>query len=67
VDFAEAAIERTKTKNFVNAEFIIADVESFCPTRKYDIIVFAESLYYMKNQILILKRYKEYLKENGTN
>jgi 2-polyprenyl-3-methyl-5-hydroxy-6-metoxy-1,4-benzoquinol methylase len=51
--------------NDKNASFICTDLNDYSTTEKYDAIVFNEVLYYIRDPIKILKKYENYLEDNG--
>lgn len=64
IDLSEVAINKTtKTEKSV---FVCADMESYNPSNKpFTVIVLNEVLYYSKNPLNLLKRYKQYLEKDG--
>jgi predicted TPR repeat methyltransferase len=72
VDISKVAIEKARLRSSLNRrshknDYIVADILSFVPRQKYDVIVFGDSLYYLPfSQIpSILQRYSGYLTESG--
>jgi SAM-dependent methyltransferase len=73
VDISEVAINQARIECRENPDknsrnyFVISDISKYMPDRKYDVILFRESLYYI-NQFLIpkiLEKYRKYLSESG--
>ena len=64
IDLSEVAIKRIqKTEKSL---FLSADMEKYVPTKKsFSMIVLNEVLYYSKNPLALLKRYTQYLAEDG--
>lgn len=63
VDFSGAALTSiTVNEKVSKAE---ADICIFNPPKKFDTIIFNESLYYVKNPLQVLKRYFDFLTPNG--
>lgn len=56
VDFSVVSIDKAKSKNFPNSEFVAADAISYLPDGNFDVIVFNEAFYYIhdseKNNVL---------------
>ena len=65
VDYADAAIERARSKGLRNCEFISADLRAFRPREKFSVIIFNESLYYLENAVSLLRSLEVHLSENG--
>ena len=67
VDFSRVSINLAKNKNLGNAEFITADLHSYRPDKKFDVIVFNEAFYYIHNSEKknVLNTMKSCLKEKG--
>lgn len=63
IDISEKAIEIAVNKH--GGKYYKANVESYVPRKKYDIILFNESLYYFSNAKATVERYKKYLKNKG--
>ena len=65
VDLSKIAIDQASLEHFNKATFVCADIESFEPPQKFDMIIFNESLYYLNKPLNILSRYSGYLSNNG--
>ena len=72
VDISEIAIQKALSRSKKNHrqeknEYVCYDISSFVPRKRYDIILFRESIFYLpKNKITdVLKRYSNYLKKSG--
>jgi SAM-dependent methyltransferase len=66
VDFAASAIATAKTRTGLpNCEFFAADGERFEPTRRYDTLIFNESLYLFNEPDRLLRRYRSQLEPGG--
>lgn len=63
IDFSPEAISKIKMTNKIKAS--AADITTYVPDRKFDTIIFNESLYYTKNPLTHLARYFEYLNPDG--
>ena len=73
VDISEVAIENAvimcqsdsvrKSRN----NFVVGDIERYTPDRKYNVILFKESLYYVNRfrRRKVLNKYHRYLKKDG--
>jgi len=64
VDLSIEAIKLAKNQ-YVNVEFEEQDLEIYQPSGKVDIVVFNESLYYIKRPLVLLARLESYLNEKG--
>jgi trans-aconitate methyltransferase len=67
MDFSKVSIEKAKLKKFPNSNFITADIHSYTPKRKYDVIIFNEAFYYVQDSEKenVLNRFLTYLEDNG--
>lgn len=67
IDYSDVSVEKAKEKNFENAEFECADIHTFVPKRKFDIIVFNEVFYYVheKERDTVLQRMIDHLEDDG--
>ncbi|MBK8576195.1 MAG: glycosyltransferase [Elusimicrobia bacterium] len=66
VDTNERGISLANTRGNENTEFVLSPADRFKPKRTFDVIVFNESLYYMKNPLAILEKYKPFLEKMGS-
>jgi 2-polyprenyl-3-methyl-5-hydroxy-6-metoxy-1,4-benzoquinol methylase len=58
IDVSESAIAQAK-KNVNGARFQVSSLENFYPKRRYDVVVCAEILYYIKDHEKAIKRLQE--------
>ncbi len=65
IDLSEAAIEKARQSNIQGAEFAVADVTAFKTSQPFDVIVFNEVLYYLRNPEEYLRRFARYLAPGG--
>ncbi|HYO14989.1 MAG TPA: class I SAM-dependent methyltransferase [Thermoanaerobaculia bacterium] len=65
IDLSEAAIEQAAGRQDERTVFQAADAETFTPQGKWDAIVFNECVYYFKDPIGTVERYKRYLEDGG--
>lgn len=65
IDLSEAAVTQADQLHLVNATFIAADANCYEPSQTFDIIVFNESLWYLKNPGDQVKRYQRFLTPGG--
>ncbi len=65
IDMNEEGIRLAKRRENDNTEFILVPAELYKPRRTFDVLVFNESLYYMKNPLSILEKYKSFLAKDG--
>ena len=65
VDISSEAIERAEARADARHEFFVAGIESFVPSRKFNVILFQECLCYFPRPVEIMRRYADYLKSNG--
>lgn len=67
MDFSSVSIKSATRLNLKNAEFLCADIHSFVPNQKFDVIVFNEVFYYIheSEKEKVLKRMIDNLKVDG--
>ena len=65
VDLSEVAIECARREVKDVGTFVAADVATFAPSRRFDVIVFNEVLYYFADPGDILRRYASALENGG--
>jgi 2-polyprenyl-3-methyl-5-hydroxy-6-metoxy-1,4-benzoquinol methylase len=65
IDLSEAAIEQAVGRRDERTFFRAADAEAFTPEGKWDAIVFNECVYYFKDPIGTVERYKRFLEDGG--
>lgn len=65
VDISHTAIERARARADDRTTFTCADVASFAPERRFDIIVFNEVLYYLSDPVRVMRHYERFLEPNG--
>jgi SAM-dependent methyltransferase len=72
VDISESAIQRALARSERNCreeknEYVCADISLYAPKKRYDIILFRESIFYIPKSKIggVLDRYRDYLKETG--
>lgn len=65
VDFSEHAIKSASKMASAKTEFVCADAREFEPTRKYDVLIFSESLNCMNGPLEVIERYKSRLNPDG--
>ena len=67
VDFSDVSIKKAKERNFENAEFLTADIHTFTPKRKFDVIIFNEAFYYVheSEKQNVLDRMLSHLTDDG--
>ncbi len=67
MDFSSVSIKNATQLKLQNAEFICADIHTFAPDKKFDVIVFNEVFYYIheSEKKKVLNRMMERLNPNG--
>lgn len=72
VDISQVAVEQAigqagKVNLTGKTEFVESDISEYTPSKKYNIILFRESLYYISTKMIpgLLQKYAPYLQENG--
>lgn len=70
VDISESAIQRaiTRSKNNLREEkneYFCEDISNYVPRKRYDVILFRESIFYISKIKGVLDRYCNYLKVDG--
>ncbi len=49
MDFSDVSIQKAKARKFPKAEFVTADIHTYVPNQKFDVIIFNEAFYYIHN------------------
>jgi SAM-dependent methyltransferase len=65
VDISDVAIEKLRPYNNHCTDFSQGDGDVYDPVGHFDVIVFNESLFYLRDPVRSLKRYAEALKPGG--
>ncbi len=65
VDFSAVAIEKAKTIGGNHFSYEVGDLNEYIPDSHFDVFVFNESIYYLNNPKLVLKRFSERLNPGG--
>jgi SAM-dependent methyltransferase len=65
VDISDVAIEKLRLHNDDRTNFNQADAEVYEPAGRFDVIIFNESLYYLRAPVRSLERYARSLKPGG--
>jgi SAM-dependent methyltransferase len=65
VDLSIEAVSRAASRGLMNALFVQGAIEKWLPAETYDAIVFNESLYYVSEPSVVLRRYSPYLTDGG--
>ena len=66
VDVSAEAVARAAEEATEGAEFLAADIRTWQPDGDYDVIVFNEVLYYLREPRDVLRRYAGHLTHGGT-
>ena len=65
VDISVIAIDQAKLLATNRATFLVADMQRLEIDRKFDAVVFTESIYYVSHRDELLRRYARFLREHG--
>ena len=65
IDISDVAIEKLRLYNNDRTNFSQADADVHEPADRFDVIVFNESLYYLRDPVRSLRRYAQSLKPGG--
>lgn len=65
VDVSQLAVERAQAKDDPRADFHAADAEAFSPEGRYQAVVFNESVYYFREPLATVRRYREAVENGG--
>jgi 2-polyprenyl-3-methyl-5-hydroxy-6-metoxy-1,4-benzoquinol methylase len=65
IDVSEVAIKYAEHLCDAKTNYIIADMECFEADKKYDLVIFNESVYYAVNPINLMSKYGKFLKSGG--
>lgn len=66
LDLSVAAIEQAQERANEATRFEATDAEKYTPAESYDVVIFNEMLYYMTDPVDVVRRYAQYLTQNGT-
>ncbi len=66
VDLSTTAIGAAQAKADSTTQFRSADAESFVPPHAFDIVIFNEMLYYMRDPVAVLRHYARHLAPGGS-
>ena len=65
IDKSQEAIARAQSERDARTEFHCADAETFTPQDRYDVIVYNEILYYLKDPMGVVRRLSRALNPGG--
>jgi 2-polyprenyl-6-hydroxyphenyl methylase/3-demethylubiquinone-9 3-methyltransferase len=65
IDISEEAIKIAQQRGFADTSFAASTAEDYTPTRKFDVVVFNEVVFYLKDPRAVLTRYQSYLEPGG--
>lgn len=65
IDISQVAIAGLRSHNDDRTSFTQADGDVYEPPGKFDVIAFNESLYYLRDPLVSLKRYAKFVKPGG--
>jgi SAM-dependent methyltransferase len=65
IDLSSNVISKAKKRNYPKSEFLSCNIQNFIPDNKFDVIIFNEVIYYLDDPLKELKRYSDFLTENG--
>ncbi|MFA9272389.1 MAG: trans-aconitate 2-methyltransferase [Baekduiaceae bacterium] len=65
IDLSDDAIARAQPRADAHTTFDVADAATYTPARPYDVIVFNECLYYLRDPVGVAQRYLEHLTPGG--
>ncbi|MEZ4903623.1 MAG: class I SAM-dependent methyltransferase [Spirosomataceae bacterium] len=64
-DVSDVAIARGKKYEDAKTKYFVADMNTYQPDRKFDVIILNEVIYYADSVDKILNRFNPYLEDNG--
>jgi SAM-dependent methyltransferase len=65
IDISPIAIQRAQKKKLPKMRFTATDFQTWDPDGSYDLIIFCESLYYVQQPLMVIRRYAPFLKKGG--
>jgi 2-polyprenyl-3-methyl-5-hydroxy-6-metoxy-1,4-benzoquinol methylase len=65
VDASAGAIGRALPRQNAKTSFVTADVQTYVPDGRFDVIIFNECLYYFKDPLATVRRYEPFLTKGG--
>ena len=65
IEYDAASVQKANERRIAAAEFLVADANTYVTADKFDVIVFNETLYYLRDPIQLLHRYARCLRPDG--
>ncbi|OQP61076.1 hypothetical protein A3860_04990 [Niastella vici] len=65
IDISEVAIKKAGRLCDQTTQYVRADMETYIPKSRFDVIIFNESLYYAREPVKLLVQYAHFLKQGG--
>jgi len=65
IDKSEVAVDRAMSRQDAQTRFAVADAEQFTPSHRFTAIIFSECLYYFAEPNRVLRRYADWLTDDG--
>lgn len=65
IDLAASAIDAARAMSIEHSDFSVADCDSYSPVGEFDVVVFNEVLYYLRDPLGVTARYARALTPNG--
>jgi trans-aconitate methyltransferase len=65
IDISRVAISKALDLKCEKANFVIADMDDYRPSERFDLIIFNESVYYAKKPVELIEYYMQFLNEGG--
>jgi 2-polyprenyl-3-methyl-5-hydroxy-6-metoxy-1,4-benzoquinol methylase len=65
IDLSESAVASARKVQNGGRSFVVTDCETYTPTESFDVIVFNEVLYYLRDPLAVVARYSRALNEGG--
>jgi 2-polyprenyl-3-methyl-5-hydroxy-6-metoxy-1,4-benzoquinol methylase len=65
IDLSKEAIRSASACNAINTSFLCEDASHYKTDERFDVIIFNECLYYFSDPLELLKRYEQFLREDG--
>jgi len=65
IDISAEAVQRASARQDARTFFVCSDVTEFTPDRAFDVIVFNECLYYLRDPVMVLKKCAAFINKGG--
>ncbi len=65
VDLSNIAIRKAIARKFNHSTYQVANMDSWTSDKKFDVIIFNESIYFSKDPVALMGKYSQWLRDDG--